>query len=75
MNIPDNHICGNCGASLPVVYDREGHLYQAQSIPDLRMRLTHGPIHGTNPQRTGWFLRIALVLLAIFFALYLFHHK
>ncbi len=24
-NIPDNHICGNCGASLPVLYDEEGH--------------------------------------------------
>lgn len=75
MNIPDNHICGKCGASLPVVYDRDGNIYRGQANPDLRLRLTRGPGQTVNPQSMGWFLRVALVLLAIFFAFYLFHHK
>ena len=32
-NIPENHVCGRCGASLPVVYDEEGKVFNWRDHP------------------------------------------
>lgn len=33
FNIPENHICGRCGASLPLVYDEEGKVFSWRGHP------------------------------------------
>ncbi len=33
MNIPENKICGRCGASLPLVYDEEGKVFDWKEDP------------------------------------------
>jgi len=33
FNLPENHVCGRCGASLPMVYDEEGKIFNWRSDP------------------------------------------
>jgi hypothetical protein len=76
MNIPDNHICGNCGASLPLVYDQDGNYRLGPHNPDLALRLTRVPVRKTiSPQRAGWILRVGIVLFAVAAAFFIMHRK
>jgi hypothetical protein len=75
MNIPENRICGACGANLPVIYDEAGKPFTGgalfkQYLPPPKNRT--GIPAGVN--RTRWILRGLIVLLALWVAYRLMHH-
>lgn len=47
MNIPENKICGRCGASLPLVYDEEGKVFDWKEDPYYQALLKNAT--GTGP--------------------------
>ncbi len=65
-NIPENVICGACGASLPVVYDKDGRVFRFETDSpywaEYAKREKSGP--GPNPIAALGFK--ALGLLALF---------
>jgi len=73
MNIPENHICGRCGANLPLLYDEEGGIRRL--LPTDRRFGNARPI--LNPyERTlkvGMWMRLGVILFAIIFALFIFY--
>jgi hypothetical protein len=72
-NIPDNRICGKCGASLPVIYDDHGQVFrweEAQGFEGL-MNLPEKGKRGPSVNRTRWLLRGMILLIALLFAFYL----
>ena len=76
MNIPDNRVCGNCGASLPLIYDSDGNYMLGPKNPSLALRLTHNqPRRPVSPGQVGWFLRVGIVVLAIIAVYLILHHK
>ena len=76
MNIPENRICGSCGASLPLNYDRDGNFMMGPHDPDLSLRLKHGPGPRTiSPGRVSWFLRFGIIFFAVAVAYVLMHRK
>ena len=82
FNIPDNHICGKCGANLPVIYGSDG---KARMILDdaTRYSTMMGKPHGggflSNPGVRGegvrWMLRFGIVLAAIVGALWILSRR
>jgi hypothetical protein len=76
MNIPENHVCGNCGASLPLVYDRDGNYTLGPRNPEAASRLKLVPLRRPiSPGQAGWFLRVGIILFAIVVAYILMHRK
>ncbi|HUO57154.1 MAG TPA: hypothetical protein VMV05_03160 [bacterium] len=69
MNIPENHICGKCGASLPLVYDEEGKVFSWRDNAHFAELLSQGPQRKMSPMAIGWLLRLGLILFAILMAL------
>jgi hypothetical protein len=76
MNIPDNHICGACGASLPLVYDRDGNYMLGPRDPNLALRPARAPARPlVSPARAGWILRVGIILFAVAAAFVIMHRK
>jgi hypothetical protein len=77
MNLPENRICGRCGASLPLVYDGEGNV--SGSGRNLRMEaFLNQTAHRrarASPTSIGWILRLGVILFAIFIAFRILHRK
>jgi hypothetical protein len=73
-NIPENKNCGRCGASLPLVYDDEGKVFnwkEAQGFDEvMKIKSPTGPRRGSGPK----ILRVLVVMIILLFALYLFRH-
>jgi ribosomal protein L40E len=63
FNIPDNRICGRCGANLPLVYDDQGQVFNWAEAQGFEA-LVHQPTPKTRASagKIRWILR-ALVLL------------
>jgi len=75
MNIPENHICGRCGASLPLVYDEEGKVFQWETDSYLKVMLKRRQKDpAKRPDQMRWVLRFAVLLAAFLFALYIMRH-
>ncbi len=78
FNIPDNRICGHCGASLPVVYDVKGEVFhweEAQGYEAL-MRKPEARGSRSSVNRIRWIMRILILLTAVLFAIYIMNmHK
>ncbi|SRR5579871_876859 len=75
MNIPENHICGRCGASLPLVYDEEGKVFQWEKDSYLKVMLQRkakDPSERTNQVR--WLMRFGVLLAAFLAAFYILRH-
>ncbi len=75
MNIPDNRICGACGANLPIVYDEEGKPFSSGELMEQyfpQPKNEGGVPKGVN--RTRWILRMIVVLLALWLAYQIIHH-
>ena len=69
-NLPDNKICGKCGASLPIVYDESGKVFnwaEAQGYEEVMKIKSKGPV--ARPGRARGIMRVLIVLFAILFAL------
>ena len=76
MNIPENRICGGCGASLPLVYDSEGKLFNWRDDPRMERFLKMGADRPfLTPVQAGWVVRGSLILLALLFAFYILHRS
>jgi ribosomal protein L40E len=75
MNIPDNKICGRCGASLPLIYDEEGNVYQPRDITGSAVSGQRG-FRGArfSPNNARWVLRFCIILFAILLALLIMRH-
>lgn len=76
MNIPENHICGNCGASLPLVYDQEGKVFNWENDSYLKTvfkKKAEDPVQ--RPEQARWILRFAVLLAAFLVALYIMRHR
>lgn len=75
MNIPENHICGHCGASLPLVYDEEGKVFDWEKdsyLANAMIKKVRNPAR--RPGQVGWFLRVLILLAAFFFAWFIMRH-
>ncbi|HVZ81745.1 MAG TPA: hypothetical protein VHE12_13235 [bacterium] len=76
-NIPDNRICGRCGANLPLVYDEEGSVVRLEenSFRVTRSAKRSGAAKGPSVNRTRWMLRVLVILFALFTAAWFLAHK
>jgi hypothetical protein len=74
MNIPENRICGACGANLPLIYDEAGKPFVGS---DLYEQYWPSPKKGlelhSGVNRTRWILRGLILLLALWVAFRLIH--
>ena len=75
MNIPENHVCGRCGASLPIVYDEAGKVFNWRDNTRHGDLLSQGPQRKWSPMATSWLLRAAVILFALLFALFMLHRR
>ena len=75
MNVPENHICGRCGANLPLVYDEEGQVVDRRREEHLKQLLEPAIRRRMNPQTTAWFLRIGVILFALFVAFWIMRRR
>ena len=76
MNIPENHICGRCGANLPMVFGEDGGVVDWKKDPYYKAvfkKPGQGP--ALDPDRMKWFLRIGTILLAVFVAQCILRHR
>lgn len=75
MNISENHICGRCGASLPLVYDEEGKVFDWKEDSYYKAILKRQTRDSSrNPEQVRWLLRFAILLAAFLVALYIMRH-
>src|SRR5580698_7887585 len=75
MNLPENKICGRCGANLPLIYDEEGNVFQPR---DLASPSSGKPgFRGArfSPSNARWVLRFSIILFAFLLALWIMHHR
>jgi hypothetical protein len=81
-NIPDNVICGECGANLPVIFGPDG---KPRIVTDdaARFSTITGKPHGggflsdpvTRGEGVRWMLRLFIVLAAIVAALWILSRR
>jgi hypothetical protein len=72
-NIPENLICGACGANLPLIYDREGKVFNWESDSpywDALQKKKKKSMFGGVPS-SAIILRVVAVLVLVLFALWL----
>ena len=74
MNVPENHVCGRCGANLPLIYDEEGQVFDRRR-EELKAMLEPVTRRRMNPQSTAWVLRIGVILFALFMAFWIMHRR
>lgn len=75
MNIPENKICGRCGASLPLVYDEEGKVFDWKKDPYYQAVFKKGGMgKGPAVDRVRWLLRAGILLVALLIAFYILRH-
>jgi ribosomal protein L40E len=74
-NIPENKICGRCGANLPLVYDELGKIVDWKQDPYYKAIFKEGG-KGGAPQidRIRWLLRMGILMGAVLIALYILRH-
>ncbi len=72
-NIPENKVCGHCGASLPLVYDSEGKVFDPRDLSQRWEAVQKGSRPRMSPQATGWILRMGVILFAILMAIWIMH--
>jgi hypothetical protein len=76
MNIPDNHICGRCGANLPVVYDTEGNVFdrEAETRQEEMVKVRRKDSFG-SPEKFRVLVRMTVIILSVLFLLWLIRHR
>jgi hypothetical protein len=69
FNVAENKFCGSCGASLPLVFDEDGNVFQQESglSPGGRAFVPYR----ISPQKTGWILRAGVLLFAMAVAFFI----
>jgi hypothetical protein len=82
FNIPDNLVCGNCGANLPLVFGADG---KPRILMDdvVRYSTMAGKPHGggflsdpaTRGENVRWVLRFLVILGAIVFAIWVLSRR
>jgi len=73
FNIPENHVCGRCGANLPIVYDEEGNIFSWRGHKRWDETLSRNARRSTLSK--GWIFRIGLILFALILAFWIFRHR
>jgi hypothetical protein len=73
FNIPENHVCGRCGANLPIVYDEEGNIFSWKGHQRWDETRNQGARRSTLSM--GWIFRFALILFAVFLAFWIIRHR
>jgi hypothetical protein len=75
-NIPENRICGACGASLPLIYDKDGKVFRWETDSPYWEAIHPSKKKGlVTPGASAWILRVSVLLLAILFALWLMYRN
>lgn len=75
MNIPENHVCGRCGANLPLVYDEEGRVFNRRESIRSPGILRRGARQGLSPYSARWLLRAGVLIFAVLAALWIMARK
>lgn len=77
FNIPENQVCGRCGASLPLIYDEEGKVFNWREDSHYAALVGRDPQKRSRvrPEQTRWILRVGLILFALFVAFWIMRHK
>ncbi|HJT24988.1 MAG TPA: hypothetical protein VJ873_10450 [bacterium] len=76
MNIPENHICGHCGANLPLVYDEEGKVFDWERDSYLKNTLKRkAPNPSQRPNQVRWLMRFGILLAAFLCAWFIMRHR
>ncbi len=76
FNLPENKVCGRCGANLPLIYDEAGKVMNWTEDPYFKSVV--GRPKGafrSSPQSTRMFLRYGVIFVALVIALWLLKHK
>lgn len=76
INIPENKICGRCGASLPLLYDEEGKVFDWKE--DAYYKAVYLKKSGSqrfSTERVRWILRAGVILFAIVAAIFIIHRR
>jgi hypothetical protein len=75
-NIPENMVCGACGASLPLIYDKDGKVFHWETdSPYWNSLYPTKKKSFSSPGASAWILRVSVVLLAVIFALWILYHR
>jgi hypothetical protein len=75
-NIPENIVCGACGANLPLIYDKDGKVFRWESDSPYWAALQPKKKKGLgDPNAAGWMVRGAVVIGAVLFALYVMSRR
>ena len=75
FNIPENQICGKCGANLPLLYTSEGKVllrgedYDLKAVVRKQMKA-----RGPHPEKVRWLLRFGVIFAALIVALFIMSH-
>jgi len=75
FNIPENHVCGQCGASLPLVYDEEGNVLNLREDPRFQKLLNARARPKMSPMAMGWILRFGVIFFALLLAFWMLRHR
>jgi hypothetical protein len=76
MNLPENQICGRCGASLPLIYDSEGKVLHWGQNQHLQRLLKQGAgKRALNPNNVRWLMRLGVLLAAFLVAWWIMHRR
>ena len=74
-NIPENRICGKCGASLPLVYDSGGRLHDPKELSKRWETVKRATPAGEAVSTfVRWVLRVGVILLALLLAFWILRH-
>ena len=65
----ENHVCGNCGANLPILYNVEGELLKWQEDPYYGSVFKSEAKQKMSPLKRGMLFRLGLIAFAILAAL------
>ncbi len=75
MNIPENRVCGRCGASLPLVYDEEGLVFNRRESAHAPGLLRQGARRRFSPDSVQWLLRLGVLIFVVLVALWIMARK
>jgi hypothetical protein len=71
FNLLENHVCGRCGANLPVIFDDAGEVFNWREDPHYRALLEPNASRRLTPFQRALWLRAGTILFLFLLILWL----